>query len=136
MANYWIVKTDPETYSWDDLVRDKFTVWDGVRNYQARNNLAQMELGDKLLFYHSQKDKAIVGIAEVTREAFPDPTILDDPRWLAVEIKPVEKFSKPVTLQQIKNEPALKNLGLIKQSRLSVIPINEEEFEYIVKMSK
>ena len=131
--NYWIVKQEPEKYSFDDLVKDKITIWDGVRNYQARNNLREMKAGDQVLFYHSVSDKAVVGVAEVERENFPDPS---DENWLAVEIKPVEKFKKPVTLDQIKSEKSLENIALIKQSRLSVMPLTRKEFDRILKMSK
>ena len=118
--NYWLVKQEPEKYSFDDLVKDKKTVWDGVRNYQARNNLRDMKTGDQVLFYHSVSEKSVVGLAQVERENFPDP---NDEKWLAVEIKPVEKFSKPVTLDEIKSEKTLENIALIKQSRLSVMPL-------------
>ena len=131
--NYWLVKQEPEKYSFDDLVKDKKTVWDGVRNYQARNNLRDMKTGDQVLFYHSVSDKSVVGLAQVARENFADPS---DEKWLAVEIKPVEKFSKPVTLDEIKSEKTLENIGLIKQSRLSVMPLTRKEFEKILKLSK
>ena|SRR5688500_4050457 len=131
--NYWLVKQEPEKYSFDDLIRDEKTVWDGVRNYQARNNLREMKRGDQVLFYHSGTEKAVVGIAEVSRENFPDPA---DEKWIAVEIKPVEKFKKAVTLDEIKAEKSLENIALIKQSRLSVMPLAREEFETIIKMIK
>ena len=128
-----MVKQEPEAYSYDDFVADGKTDWTGVRNFQARNNLKTMKTGDKELFYHSVSDKAVVGIAEVSKEAFPDPT---DEKWIAVEIKAVEKFAKPVTLEEIKAEKSLENIALIRQSRLSVIPLAKDEFETIVKMSK
>jgi predicted RNA-binding protein with PUA-like domain len=131
--NYWLVKQEPEKYSFDDLVKDKKTVWDGVRNYQARNNLRDMKKGDQVLFYHTGSDKAVVGIAEVERENFPDPA---DENWIAVEIKPVEKFKKAVTLDEIKTEKSLENIALIKQSRLSVMPLTRKEFEKIVSKAK
>ena len=131
--NYWLVKQEPEKYSFDDLIRDEKTVWDGVRNYQARNNLREMKRGDKVLFYHSGAEKAVVGIAEVSRENFPDPA---DEKWIAVEIKPVEKFKRAVTLDEIKAEKSLENIALIKQSRLSVMPLTREEFETILKLSR
>lgn len=131
--NYWLVKQEPEKYSFDDLLKDKKTVWDGVRNYQARNNLRGMKKGDQVLFYHSVTDKAVVGLAQVSKENFPDP---NDEKWLAVELKPVEKFSNPITLEQIKNEKSLENIALIKQSRLSVMPLTKKEFEKILKLSK
>lgn len=131
--NYWLVKQEPEKYSFDDLVKDKKTVWDGVRNYQARNNLRDMKTGDQVLFYHSVSDKSVVGLAQVGRENFPDPS---DEKWIAVELKPVEKFKKPVTLDEIKSEKTLENIALIKQSRLSVMPLTKKEFEKILKLSK
>jgi len=131
--NYWLVKQEPESYSFDDLLRDGKTDWTGVRNYQARNNLRAMRAGDKLLFYHSGAEKSVVGLAEVSREEFPDPT---DEKWIAVEIKPVEKLSKPVALTEIKSEKSLENIALIKQSRLSVVPLTKAEFEVIKKLSK
>jgi predicted RNA-binding protein with PUA-like domain len=131
--NYWMVKQEPETYSFDDLIADGKTDWTGVRNFQARNNLRAMKTGDKVLFYHSVSEKSVVGIAEVSREEFIDPT---DEKWIAVEIKPIEKFSKAVTLDEIKAEKSLENLALIKQSRLSVLPLTREEFEMILRMTK
>jgi predicted RNA-binding protein with PUA-like domain len=132
---YWIAKSDPETYSIEDLKRDGKTVWDGVRNYQARNNLAKMELGDIVLIYHSNINKAIVGIAEVTKKAFPDPTS-DDKRWLAVELAFKEMLQKPVSLETVKNDIVLKNIALVKQQRLSVMPISEIEYIRIIELSK
>ena len=127
-----MVKQEPEAYSFDDFLKDGKTDWTGVRNYQARNNLQAMKTGDPVLFYHSVSEKSVVGLAEVSREAFPDPT---DEKWTAVEIKPVEKFSKTVTLDQIKAEKSLENIALIRQSRLSVVPLTKEEFETIIKFS-
>lgn len=129
---YWLVKQEPEAYSFDDLVKDGKTDWTGVRNYQARNNLRDMKTGDKVLFYHSVQEKSVVGLAEVSRQEFPDPL---DEKWIAVEIKPVEKLAKPVTLEQIKAEKSLENIALIKQSRLSVMPLTKKEFETILKIS-
>lgn len=131
--NYWMVKQEPEKYSFDDLLKDGKTVWDGVRNYQARNNLQAMKRGDKVLFYHSVSEKAIVGLAEVSKEASPDPA---DEKWLAVEIKPIEKFRKSVFLDRIKAAPDLENIALIKQSRLSVMPLTEIEFETILHFAR
>ena len=131
--NYWLVKQEPENYSFDDLLRDGKTVWDGVRNYQARNNLREMRVGDKVLFYHSVSEKAVVGSAEIARESFPDP---NDEKWLAVEIVPVEKFAKAVTLNEIKAAEDLENIALIKQSRLSVLPLSKEEFKALIELSK
>ncbi len=131
--NYWLVKQEPEAYSFDDLIKDGKTDWTGVRNFQARNNLRAMRVGDKVLFYHSVSEKSVVGLAEVSREEFPDPT---DEKWIAVEIKPVGKFTMPVSLEQIKAEKSLANIALIKQSRLSVMPLTREEFETILKQSE
>jgi predicted RNA-binding protein with PUA-like domain len=131
--NYWLVKQEPEAYSFDDLIRDGKTEWTGVRNYQARNNLRDMKTGDKVLFYHSVSEKSVVGLAEVSRAEFPDPT---DEKWIAVEIKAVEKLAKPVSLEQIKAEKTLENIPLIKHSRLSVMPVTKPEFEAIMKISK
>ena len=131
--NYWLVKQEPEAYSFDDLVTDGRTDWTGVRNFQARNNLQEMKKGDKVLFYHSVSEKAVVGVAKVSKTAFPDPT---DEKWIAVEIEPVKKFKKPVSLAEIKANKALDQLPLIKQSRLSVMPLSADAFEEIVSMSK
>ncbi|GIU82631.1 MAG: EVE domain-containing protein [Acidobacteria bacterium] len=129
---YWLVKQEPEEYSFDDLLRDGKTKWTGVRNYQARNNLRQMKKGDKVLFYHSVSEKAVVGLAEVSRESFPDPT---DEKWVAVELKPIEKLACPVSLEKIKSEKLLQNIALIRQPRLSVMPLSEEEFEKILELA-
>ena len=130
--NSWLVKQEPEKYSFDNLIADGKTVWDGVRNYQARNNLRDMKTGDKVLFYHSVSEKAVIGLAEVSKENFSDPT---DDKWLAVEIQPLEKFAKPVTLDEIKARKSLQNVALIKQSRLSVMPLKEAEFKIILEMA-
>ncbi|HEY0458885.1 MAG TPA: EVE domain-containing protein [Pyrinomonadaceae bacterium] len=129
--NYWMVKQEPEAYSFDDLIADGKTDWTGVRNFQARNNLRAMRAGDKVLFYHSVSEKAVVGLAEISREEFTDPT---DDKWIAVEIKPLEKFAEAVSLEQIKSEKSLAGIALIKQSRLSVLPLTAKEFETILKM--
>lgn len=131
--NYWLVKQEPEAYSFDDLIKDGKTDWTGVRNFQARNNLKAMKKSDKVLFYHSVSEKSVVGLAEVSREEFTDPT---DEKWIAVEIKPVEKFVKPVSLEQIKAEKTLENIALIKQSRLSVMPLTKKEYDTILKLTK
>jgi predicted RNA-binding protein with PUA-like domain len=131
--NYWMVKQEPEAYSFDDLMKDGATAWTGVRNFQARNNLRAMRAGDPVLFYHSVSEKAVVGLAAVSREEFPDPT---DEKWIAVEIKPLEKFAKTVSLDRIKAEPSLAGIALIKQSRLSVMPLSEHEFAKIVGLSQ
>ena len=130
---YWLVKQEPEDYSWTDLVRDGSTSWTGVRNFQARNNLRQMKVGDTVFFYHSGKEKSVVGIAQVARAAYPDPTA-DDPAWIAVDIKPVKPLSRPVALVDIRANSKLSNLLLIRQSRLSVMPVTKQEFEEIVRM--
>ncbi len=133
MANYWMVKQEPEAYSWDDFVKDGATDWTGVRNYQARNNLKAMKKGDKALFYHSVTGKEVVGIAKVTKSEFPDPT---DEKWVAVELQPDKPLKKPVSLAQIKANLALANIGLLRQSQLSVIALTKDEFDEIVSMSK
>lgn len=131
--NYWMVKQEPDAYSWDDFVKEGQTDWTGVRNFQARNNLKAMKKGDKVLFYHSNIGKEVVGIAKVTKPEFPDPT---DEKWVAVELAPVKPFKKAVGLKEMKANLALANLGLIRQSQLSVIAITKDEFEEIVSMSK
>jgi len=131
--NYWMVKQEPEAYSWDDFVKDGKTDWTGVRNFQARNNLKAMKTGDKVLFYHSVSGKEVVGIAEVSKEGFPDPT---DQAWTAVELKPSKPLKKPVTLAQIKSNLALANIKLVRQSQLSVMPLTKDEFNEILSMSK
>lgn len=133
--NYWLVKTEPETYSWFDFVKLGRDRWDGVRNYQARNNLKLMQQGDQVLFYHSVNDKEVVGIAKVVREYYPDPTVEDD-RWVAVDLEPVHKLDKPVTLAQIKADERLEGLALIKNSRLSVMPVLRDHFDIILSKSK
>jgi len=132
--NYWLVKSEPFKYSWEQFVKDGRTVWDGVRNYQARNNLKEMKKGDKVLFYHSNEGLCIVGIATVAKESFPDPTI-DDERWVAVELKPVKPLKQSVSLSEMKEMAGLKDMGLIRQGRLSVSSLTEEEYKLILKMS-
>ncbi|MCV9385749.1 EVE domain-containing protein [Reichenbachiella ulvae] len=131
--NYWLVKSEPNAYSWDDLVKLGRDHWDGVRNYAARKHMQTMSEGDHVLFYHSVKEKSIVGIAKVVREHYPDPTT-DDDRWVAVDLEPVKKLEKPVTLDQIKAEKELSDMVLLKISRLSVQPVTEFEFNFILKM--
>ena len=130
---HWLVKSEPEAYAWTDLVRDGRTAWTGVRNYQARIHLNTMQSGDRVLFYESVTTKAVVGLTEVTRAAFPD-TTADEPGWVAVELKAVGPFAHPVTLARIKAEPALATIALLRQSRLSVLPLTREEFGCIVKL--
>lgn len=131
--NYWLVKSEPFKYSWDQLVADKKTFWDGVRNYAARNNLQAMEKGDQLFFYHSNEGLAIVGIAEVVKTAYQDPTT-DDDKWVAVDIKPVKPMPTPVTLEAIKAEPGLAEMDLVRLSRLSVGKVTAKEYKKILKM--
>ena len=132
---YWLVKSEPSAYSWDDLVREGEDLWDGVRNHQARNNLNSMKRGDLVLFYHSVDAREVVGIARVTREGYPDPTT-DDPRWVAVDLEPVRPLNKPVTLGQIRNDAALEDVALIRQSRLSVVPLRRPEFQHILTLGE
>lgn len=133
--NYWLIKTEPGTYSWEDLEKDGSTLWDGVRNYQARNNLQAMKKGDYCLFYHSVNDKCLVGIAEVIREHYPDPST-DDDRWVAVDIKPVKKLRQPVTLDQVKSDGRLGEMVLVRNSRLSVQPVKKEEFDILLALAE
>ena len=132
-TQYWLVKSEPEAYSWDDLVRDGRADWTGVRNYQARNHLKAMRPGDRMFFYASVTTKAVLGLAEVTRAFFPD-TTADEEGWVAVEIKPVSALPRSVTLEQIKVQPALKDTALLRQSRLSVMPLTASEFKTISKL--
>ena len=132
-TQYWLVKQEPEKYSWPDLLRDGRTDWDGVRNYQARNNLQAMKPGDRVLFYASVSLKEVQGIAVVSKTAFPDPTT-EDERWFAVELKPETTLPRPVTLEQVKADPKLAEIALIKQSRLSVMPLRKTEFDRILKL--
>lgn len=131
--NYFLVKSEPFKYSWQQLLEDKQTFWDGVRNYQARNNLQAMKKGDLVLFYHSNEGKEVVGIAKVVTEAYQDPTTTDE-RWVVVDIVPVETLKKPVTLEVIKADPQLQDVALVRQGRLSVMPLKREEFDRIVAL--
>jgi predicted RNA-binding protein with PUA-like domain len=130
---YWLVKSEPFKYSWEKFLEDGTTFWDGVRNYQARNNLMGMKKNDLVLFYHSNEGMQVVGIAKVIKEHYPDPTT-DDQRWVAVDLKPYKTLKKPVTLTQIKSDPMLENIGLVKQGRLSVMSLKEEEFDRIIQL--
>jgi predicted RNA-binding protein with PUA-like domain len=132
-TQYWLVKSEPEAYAWSDLVRDGRTAWTGVRNYQARINLNAMKRGDRVLFYESVTTKAALGIAEVTKTAFPD-TTADAEGWVAVELKAVAPFAQPVTLAALKAKAGLAKMALLRQSRLSVTPLTTREYETIVKM--
>ena len=131
--NHWLVKTEPSTYSWEDLEKDKKTVWDGVRNFQARNNLKAMKKGDLVFIYHSMDDKAIVGIAKIAKEFFPGPK---DNEWASVEISPVKKLKHPVTLAQVKGDKRLSEMVLARVSRLSVQPVKASEYDLILKLSE
>lgn len=133
MSQHWLVKSEPSAYSWNDLVQDQKTAWTGVRNYQARNNLRAMKKGDPVLFYHSVKDPAVVGITEVAKEAYADPTSTDGD-WSCVDLIPVKPLLTPVTLAKIKDEPSLKDISLIRQSRLSVMPLTSPEYQRILKL--
>jgi predicted RNA-binding protein with PUA-like domain len=133
--NYWLVKSEPFKYSWDDFVKEGKSVWDGVRNYQARNNLKAMQKGDWVLFYHSNEGMEVVGLAEISKEFFQDPTT-EDPRWVVVELKPIKKLAKTVTLKTMKSDERLSNLALIKQSRLSVTPVLKAEFDIILSLAE
>jgi predicted RNA-binding protein with PUA-like domain len=128
----WLMKSEPESYGWNDLVRDGGTEWDGVRNNAARLHLKAMKTGDEAFFYHSMSDKAVVGIMRITREAQPDPKA---PDWVSVRVEPVRPLARPVTLAEIKAEPKLAKMELIRQSRLSVAPVREEEWELVQEMS-
>jgi predicted RNA-binding protein with PUA-like domain len=131
--NYWLVKSEPFKYSWEQFVRDGKTFWDGVRNYGARNNLRAMKKGDRVFFYHSNEGLAIVGIAEVLKEAYQDPTTID-PNWLVVDLKPLKAMTRPVTLAEIKAEPTLQNMDLVRLSRLSVGTVKEKEYKKVLAM--
>jgi len=132
--NYWLIKSEPETWSWDDQVKAKIDMWDGVRNYQARNNLMKMKKGDLCFFYHSVKEKKIVGIVEVVKEYYTDPTDKTK-KFVAVNVKAKQKIDNPITLEQIKTDKKLSHLALIKQSRLSVMPIDKNSWKRILKLS-
>jgi predicted RNA-binding protein with PUA-like domain len=133
MSQYWLVKQEPTAYSWDQFVVDGKTDWTGVRNFQARNNLRSMKAGDQVLYYHSVNGKAVVGIAVVSREAFPDPTATSGD-WSAVEIKPVRPINPPVTLEKIKSDPALAQIPLLRQGRLSVMALSKNDFEGVLAL--
>lgn len=134
LMNYWLIKSEPFKYSFDQFLVDKKTFWDGVRNYQARNNLREMKKGDLLLFYHSNEGKEIVGIAKIVKEAYQDPTT-EDANWVVVDVAPVKKLKKPVTLEMVKKEKRLANMALVKLMRLSVQPVRKEEFDLVLEMA-
>jgi predicted RNA-binding protein with PUA-like domain len=134
MKNFWLVKQEPSDYSWSDFVADGSTSWTGVRNFAARNNLRRMSKGDKVLFYHSGEDKAVVGIAKVARPAYRDATAKEGD-WSAVDLVPVKPLPRPVTLREIKAKRELKDIALVRQSRLSVMPFSAKEFDFILRMA-
>jgi predicted RNA-binding protein with PUA-like domain len=131
--NYWLMKSEPSAYSWDDLNRDKKATWDGVRNFQARNNLKAMKKGDLVFIYHSNEGKEIVGIAKIIKEGYPDPK---DAEWIVVDIAPEKKLKSPITLAQVKADKRLANMALVKAMRLSVQPVRKEEFDLIIALSE
>lgn len=130
--NYWLMKSEPSVYSWADLERDKKATWDGVRNFQARNNLKAMKKDDLAFLYHSNEDKAIIGIVKIVKENYPEPK---DKNWVVVDIAPVERLKSPVSLAQIKSDKRLAEMVLVRSSRLSVQPVRKEEFDMIIKLS-
>lgn len=133
--NYWLAKSEPEAYSWTQLVKDGKTAWTGVRNFQARNNLRAMKRGDLVLFYHSVSDKQVVGLAKVNKEAYADPTA-EEGDWSCVDLSPAKAFQKPVTLEQIKKDAVLKEMALVKQTRLSVTPVTEKQFQRLLQLGE
>ncbi len=133
--NYWLIKSEPGTYSWDDFVKLGRDHWDGVRNFKARNNIKAMKVGDICLFYHSVTEKAVVGLAEVVKEYYPDPTT-DDHRWYVMDVVPLRKLKRPVTLAEVKADGRLDQMKLVTHSRLSVQPVTEEEYGIILELSE
>ena len=131
--NHWLVKSEPHKYSWEKFNQDGRTFWDGVRNYQARNNLREMKTGDLVLFYHSNEGKEVVGVAKVVQEAYQDPTT-EDKNWVVVDLEPLETLKHPVTLEQVKADERLKDIGLVRQGRLSVMALKAEEFDRIIEL--
>jgi predicted RNA-binding protein with PUA-like domain len=131
--NYWLVKSEPFKYSWEQFVKDKKTFWDGVRNYAARNNMRAMAKGDRVLFYHSNEGLAVVGIAEVAKEAYQDPTT-EDTNWVVVDLKPVKAIPSPVTLAAIKQEKSLADMQLVRLGRLSVSAVTDAEYNQVLRM--
>jgi predicted RNA-binding protein with PUA-like domain len=131
--NYWLVKSEPHVYSWDDLVRDKKATWDGVRNFQARNNLKAMKKGDLAFVYHSNEGKEIVGIAKIIKESYPDPK---DKEWVVVDIAPERKLKNPVSLALVKSDKRLANMALVRAMRLSVQPVRKEEYDLVIALSE
>jgi len=133
--NYWLVKSEPESYSWDTFVKEKQAAWTGVRNFQARNNLRAMKHGDLVLFYHSVSEKQVVGIARVAKEAYPDATAKEG-EWSCVDLSPVKRLTKPVTLEEIKSDTALAEMALVKNSRLSVTPVSEAQLKRLLTLAQ
>ncbi len=131
---YWLLKSEPDAWSWDNQVKEGASMWDGVRNYQARNNLKEMKKNDLCFFYHSVTERSVIGIVKVVKEYYPDPTDKTD-RFVVVDVKAIKKLKKPVSLDQIKENNKLKDIALIKQSRLSVMPLKKAEWDIIIKMS-
>ena len=131
---HWLIKSEPSTYSWEKLEKEKQTFWDGVRNYAARNNLKAMKKGDEVFFYHSNEGTEIVGIAKVAKEFYQDPTT-DDANWVVVDFKPVRKLKKPVTLAQIKSDKRLVNMDLVRLGRLSVQTVKDDEWDIVLEMA-
>jgi predicted RNA-binding protein with PUA-like domain len=132
---YWLIKSEPSKYSFAQLVRDGQTMWDGVRNYEARNSLRGMKSGDLALFYHSSEDKSVVGVIRIKREAYPDPTAPEED-WSVVDVEPVTPVKAPVSLDAIRDDPSLADIALLKRSRLSVVPVSKEHFDRILKLGK
>jgi len=133
--SFWLVKSEPYKYGWDQFVADGQTYWDGVRNAEARNNMREMAVGDRVLFYHSNEGKEVVGIARVVKTAYPDPTT-DDDRWVVVDLSPVKGLRKPVSLATIKQDPQLADIALIRRSRLSVIPVSQTHYERVLELGQ
>jgi len=129
---YWLLKSEPETYSWDDLCREQIGTWDGVRNHRAKLNLMAMQQGDSALFYHSISEKAVVGVIEIVEEAFPDPTADQGKPWVAVRVRPLTPLDRPVTLQELKKDPKMAGLMLLSHTRLSVMPLSKAHFDAIL----
>ncbi|MFQ5719426.1 MAG: EVE domain-containing protein, partial [Acidobacteriota bacterium] len=130
----WLIKSEPSSYSWEMFVAEKRTYWDGVRNYQSRNNLAAMKRGDRCLFYHSVKEREIVGVARVVRPAYPDPTT-DDDRWVVVDLVPVRRLPAPVSLARLKTDARTRHMAMVRQSRLSVSPVTDDEYAAVLAMA-
>jgi predicted RNA-binding protein with PUA-like domain len=133
---FWLLKSEPETYSWDDLQREKIGTWDGVRNHSAKLNLMAMRAGDLAFFYHSVSEKAVVGIVKIVKEAFPDPTAHSGQPWVAVRVQPWTTLSRPVTLRELRSDPRLEGLMLLTHTRLSVMPLSEAHFDTILARSQ